>query len=265
VLRARRREPPLPPVEMRELVGLVDPVAYALAPGETRPFSHLPDSAYRHVLDFGCGCGRIARQLMLGRPRPRRYLGLDLHRGLIEWCQANMAPAARGFRFQHHDVHNRAFNPKGKSATRPFPVGDGWATLVIAHSVFTHLLPEQADHYLREVARVLAPDGWLEVTFFLFDKREFPMMQDFQNALYINEQDPTNAVIYDRGWLRRTLGELGLVLVRAEPPVVRGFQWQLSVRRAGAGSPAIELPEDAAPAGRRPPPLTPAAADRIGL
>ena len=29
------------------------------------------------------------------------------------------------------------------------------------------------------------------------------MMQDFQNALYINDVDPSNAVIFDREWLRR--------------------------------------------------------------
>jgi hypothetical protein len=28
------------------------------------------------------------------------------------------------------------------------------------------------------------------------------MMQTFQNALFINEIDPTNGVIYDRDWVR---------------------------------------------------------------
>ena len=42
-------------------------------------------------------------------------------------------------------------------------------------------------------------DGGIAVTtFFLFDKAGFPMMQEFQNAPYINLDDPTNAVIFDR-------------------------------------------------------------------
>ncbi len=48
----------------------------------------------------------------------------------------------------------------------------------------------------------MAPDGLLRSTWFLCEKRYFPMMQDFQNALYINENDTTNAVIYDRRMAR---------------------------------------------------------------
>ena len=44
----------------------------------------------------------------------------------------------------------------------------------------------------------MRPDGWLHASWFLFDKRLFPMMQPFQNALFINETDPSNAVIFDR-------------------------------------------------------------------
>ena len=43
------------------------------------------------------------------------------------------------------------------------------------------------------------------------------MMQDFQNALYINDIDPTNAVIFDRDWLRAALDarDLRVSVVRA--------------------------------------------------
>jgi SAM-dependent methyltransferase len=138
---------------------------------------------YRSVLDFGCGCGRIARQLIQQRPRPERYAGLDLHPGMITWCQENLAPRARGFSFHHHDVRYEPFNPgPAKPLSAPLPFGPGEFTLVVAISVFTHLTQEQAEHDLAEIARVLDPEGIFVSTWFLFDKPDFPMMQDDQNT-----------------------------------------------------------------------------------
>jgi hypothetical protein len=73
------------------------------------------------------------------------------------------------------------------------------------------------------------------------------MMQDFQDALYINELNPANAVIFDRAWLLRTAAANGLALIAAEQPEVRGFQWHLTMRRATQVVEAIELPADEAP------------------
>jgi hypothetical protein len=121
--------------------------------------------------------------------------------------------------------------------------------------VFTHVVQSHAEYYLREAARVLRPEGEIVASFFLFEKRFFQMMQDFQNALYINIGDPTNAVIFDREWLQASLRELGLGVVRVQPPWVRGFQWGLHIRRLSAGDPIVALPEDGAPFGRVPPPI----------
>lgn len=77
------------------------------------------------------------------------------------------------------------------------------------------------------------------------------MMQDFQNALYINPDDSTNAVIYDQEWLLRQLSDRGLGIREVEPPNVRGFHWHLYIEH---GSDSVDLPPDKAPLGRRPPP-----------
>ena len=90
------------------------------------------------------------------------------------------------------------------------------------------------------------------------------MMQEFQNALYINEVDPTNAVIFDRRWLMNQIAEKGLKVVSASPPKMRGFQWPLLMTHRGHPRPPVELPEDAAPKGIRRPPLMPADAHKIG-
>lgn len=240
-------ELPLPPLEMRQTVGPTDPAAFD-NPGGAPIFADLPPAAYRSVLDFGCGCGRLARQLIQQDPRPESYLGIDLHPVLIEWCRENLTPAAPQFEFRHHDVHYPSWNPgEGKPRTAPFPAADASRTLVIAYSVFTHLVEADAEHYLEEVARVLAPDGYFESTWFLFDKRYFPMMQDFQNALYINDRNPANAVIFDRGWLLDAAARHGLAIVAAAAPSVRGYHWRITMAQARAGLETVELPADEAP------------------
>jgi SAM-dependent methyltransferase len=254
---------PFPPEEMRRLVGPVE-TSFFDNPSGAAVFPGLPPEAYESVLDFGCGCGRIARQLIQQTPRPRRYLGIDIHEGMIQWCQKNLAPRAPGFRFEHHDVYNRGLNPRGARRNLPFPVPDGSISLVNAWSVFTHVLEDQARHYLAECARVLTPEGFLHATWFLFDKPGFPMMQDFQNALFINDQDPTNAVIFDRDWLMRTGAEVGLKLVAATTPKIRGYQWVLVMAHASHPRPAIPLPEDDGPIGVNRPPLMPPDAEKIG-
>jgi SAM-dependent methyltransferase len=207
------------------------------------------EGAHRRILDLGCGCGRIARWL-LSTSRPEHYVGTDINAGMIEWCRANLAAA--GFEYVHQDVVNPGLNPSGSLSVASPP--DGTYDLVLAVSFFTHVIEEQAEFYLDEVARVLAPDGTFFSTWFLFDKTGFPMMQDFQNALYINPADLTNAVIYDRSWLLGVLSARGLVLRHVKVPEIRGFQWHLRIGRARPGETHAELAPDNAPAGRRPPP-----------
>lgn len=256
---------PLPPLEMRELVGLTDPAGYGNPSGE-HVFPDLPASAYRSYLDFGCGCGRSARRLLQQQPRPERYLGLDLHRGMVEWCCEHLAPHGDGFSFEHHGVYNPGLNPDATlPRVAPFPVEDGSITLLEATSVFTHLTEGQAEYYLDEVARVLGPEGFFVATFFLFDKDAFPFMQEFQNALYVNEEDPTNAVVYDRAWLVSAAAERGLTIAAARAPAIRGYHTWVTLTPSRAGVEPVALPADDGRIDRRPPPLLRAGAEQIGL
>jgi SAM-dependent methyltransferase len=249
---------------MRVLVGPTDPSLFDNPTGNL-VFPGLEPAQFRSVLDFGCGCGRVARQLIQQRPRPERYVGVDLHAGMIEWCNRNLAPHAPGFEFHHHDVFYGAFNPgrrKPLHAALPFP--DQEFSLAFALSVFTHLTQVQTEAYLAELSRVLQPGGILLATWFLFDKRDFPMMQDEQNTLFINEHDIRNAVIYDQAWTREAAAKVGLVIYDATPPPIRGHQWQLWMTQRRPGMEEIDLPEDQADRGRLPPPQMPVNASEIG-
>ncbi len=261
-----RSEPelPIPPLEMRQLVGPVDPALFDNPQGRL-VYDGLPAEQFRSVLDFGCGCGRIGRQFIQQRPRPERYEGLDLHAGMIRWASENLAPHAPGFHFDHHDVFYPGFNPgEGKPMHERFPFGAAEFSFIVSISVFTHLTEEQAAAYLAEMGRVLEPGGVLLCTWFLFEKRDFPMMQDNQSTLFINEYDVRNAVIYDRDWVRATAARHGLTLSEIRPPTVHGFQWELRFTPTGSDVPEAEWPADEAPEGHQAPPLMPLQAHRIG-
>jgi SAM-dependent methyltransferase len=123
-----------------------------------------------HVLDIGCGIGRLARTLteVLDPADGGAYVGFDPVAPAVAWCAARY-PAH--FRFVHADLRNDLYNPGGAVAATEyrFPVADGWATLAVATSVFTHLDRSEVEHYLAETHRALAPGGVALLTFFLLD------------------------------------------------------------------------------------------------
>ncbi len=113
------------------------------------------------VLDIGCGCGKDARSFIY-HPYVKKYIGFDVYKPNIEWCQQSIVPRSEGrFEFHHVDVFSAGYNPEGtvKGTEFVFPAADGEVQLAFAVSLFTHLLEPDAKHYLREVRRVMAPGG----------------------------------------------------------------------------------------------------------
>ena len=122
-------------------------------------FAHLPKGAW--VLDVGCGCGKLARFLRHDRSL-EAYVGFDVIRESVEWCRdAFRHVNDNRFEFVHADVVSDVYNPGGKvkAVEYEFPVGDGWADVVVAASLFTHLLEDECLHYLQEISRVLEDGG----------------------------------------------------------------------------------------------------------
>ncbi len=256
--------PPVPPPEMRALVGPTEIAAFDNPSGD-RVYPYLEASAYRSVFDFGCGCGRVARQMMLQDSPPERYLGIDLHAGMIRWCREHLTPCAPSFEFLHHDVFDDSFNPgPDKPRWAPFPAADRSFTMVNALSVFTHLVESQVAPYLREAARVLTDDGVVHASFLLLERQDFPFMQQHANALYVSWEHPAAAVVFDRDWVIRTARESGLTVVAAHPPPIRGYQWVLEMRHSRAGVAEAQIPPDIAPRGEVTIPAMPPDASEIG-
>lgn len=236
---------PFPPLEMRQLVGPTDLSEFENPFGDLifKDYS-IPAEAYKSILDFGCGCGRNARKIMQQKIKPEKYVGIDLHSGMINWCQKNLTPYNNNFSFAHYDIYNVGLNPDSKENFRQFPLSDSEFSLIFAISVFTHIVEDLVVDFLKECLRVMTPDSYFVSTWFLFDKKYFPMMQEFQNSLYINLKDPTNAVIYDYQWLFNLCQEIGLTPVSAFKPKVKGFQWTVVFRSSALGLTPCDLPED---------------------
>ncbi|MGI9048078.1 MAG: methyltransferase domain-containing protein [Rubrobacteraceae bacterium] len=124
------------------------------------------------VLDVGCGSGRMARHFLDYIEPPGRYVGMDIQRPFIEWCNEHLGGANGAFEFYHQDIYNGGYNPGGKirASEYRFPFEDGSFDAIILYSVFTHLLPEDAGNYMREVARLLKPGGRCYSTWYLLTR-----------------------------------------------------------------------------------------------
>ena len=191
-----------------------------------------PDEA---VLDVGCGIGRMARPLAGYLSSAGSYDGFDVNREGIGWCRRRYAKH-KNFRFQVADLYNRRYNPHGAHAASAyrFPYEDARFDLVIQTSVLTHLLEEEADHYLAETARVLKPGGRALLTWFLLDDGSraavrggtatLAFLDPDAHVAVISDEVPEDAVAYDEGWLRARLAAHGLTLRSIHPGSWRGIE-----------------------------------------
>src|SRR5436853_791096 len=106
------------------------------------------------VLDLGCGPGHHARPLTEYLSTDGSFEGLDILLSAIDFCQSAYV-AHPNFKFTHADIYNSHYNPAGKlkQAEYTLPYGNAEFDLVYSISLFTHLLPEDALSYFREIRR----------------------------------------------------------------------------------------------------------------
>ena len=101
-----------------------------------------PLERMQRVLDWGTGCGRIARHFLAHHPGVEIH-GVDIDADNIAWCSAHL--------------------PRGQfrlgPLVPPLPYPDDYFDLVHANSVFTHLAEDVQDAWLKELARILKPHG----------------------------------------------------------------------------------------------------------
>lgn len=163
---------------------------------------------HEDVLDVGSGIGRKALPLTTFLAPEAHYEGFDINPVGVEWCRRTITPRFPNFRFQLADVRNAHYNPEGRAEASEyvFPFDDSSFDFAFLGSVFTHLVPEDLENYVGQVARVLRPGGRMLATFFLLDDvtdrltREGRAFYDFAverpGHRVVSAADPEYAVAY---------------------------------------------------------------------
>lgn len=118
--------------------------AYRIAEAYHR-YAGKPLAQAGSVLDWGVGCGRVARHLapLLGD----RFFGCDIDADNVRWCAKSLVG-----------------NYTSSKLEPPLPFGDSSFDVVYGIFVFTHLRAEWELRWLKELNRVLKPGGVMLVT-----------------------------------------------------------------------------------------------------
>ncbi|MGH8105730.1 MAG: class I SAM-dependent methyltransferase, partial [Arenimonas sp.] len=136
----RRYVSPFPPPElMANVSGLQNEKDFA-AHG-TDIYSALtraslkPLNEYESILDFGCGCGRLARMF---KGHPNKIAGCDIDARHVEWINKNLP----------------FMDAKVSKVAPPIPYQDNEFEAIISISIFSHLTERSQDQFLAELHRV---------------------------------------------------------------------------------------------------------------
>ena len=184
-----------------------------------------------HVLDIGCGTGRVAFALADYLSTRGCYTGFDVASSGLAWMIRYLPPAAAPFRIVRADVFNTEYRQRTASRAEAyrFPVSDGSVDVAFATSVFTHLLPADAENYLAEIGRSLRPGGRAYVTAFLMTEARrapaeggcaFVTFHPFGEAAHVGDVNVPEAMIaFDEAVFMDWVAKAGLEL---SPPVKYG-------------------------------------------
>lgn len=204
-----------PPEQYARFAELHEALLARLAPVE-------PDHV---VLEAGCGTGMDAMLLAGVLSSAGRYTGFDITAEPLAQCAANLARFSN-FRFHHFDVRNETYNRRGALAATEvrFPAADGTVDRFIAQSLFTHLLPDVTAHYLRELRRVLRPDGRAMISCFVGTREEIAASRDCAAPMFRflhqhapgvfihSRRRPSYSVAYQREMFEDLLAHAGLAI-----------------------------------------------------
>ncbi|KQB37706.1 class I SAM-dependent methyltransferase [Flavobacterium aquidurense] len=172
-----------------------------------------PDHA---VLDIGCGIGRVAVPLTGYLSNSGKYEGFDVVKKGIIWCENHITKDFPNFRFQYIPLNNDLYHLTDKKAENfKFPYEDNSFNTIFLFSVFTHMQPHEVQNYLKEINRVLKPDGKCLSTFFLYDdqieseisnkNRSFSFPFEKGNYRVMNEKVPSANIAFNEDYLNQMI------------------------------------------------------------
>ena len=175
-------------------------------------------SSNSHVLDVGCGQGRMARPLV-GYLDNGSYTGFDIVGSGIHWCHKHYADI-ENFSFEHAPVYNHRYNKGGtvQASEFVFPYEDNSFDMVFLTSVFTHMFADGVENYLTQIARVLKPGGRCLITWFLINEASESADNPFYDFAFdiddvsktTTPKNPEAAIAFDENLMRDLYDKVGL-------------------------------------------------------
>jgi len=180
------------------------------------------------VVDLGCGAGAMVEPLRRRIGARGTYVGLDVHGPSLSWASRHFGNDSR----LTFDAVS-ACSPYGRRNAAPakrltLPLADRSVQFVLAKSLFTHLLEEEASAYLAEIRRLLEPGRAALVTAFLFEpgsrvdrglSRYFQHSEPGRPVRWRRRDRPQAAVAFERSHFVALAQQAGLW----SPWIGRGF------------------------------------------
>lgn len=176
-----------------------------------------------HVLDVGCGLGRMAIPLTQYLSSSGSYLGFDIMPQAIKWCLQEITPRYSNFQFKLYQGGNDLYNSKAQILSR-FPAMKDEFHFAILTSVFSHLQPAETVFFLEELNRCLTSNGRVFATFFIYPDHiqaplnpSFAFPFDYGHYCLMSNQVKGANVAYQKSWLMAQIAANGFQIVEHLP------------------------------------------------
>jgi cyclopropane fatty-acyl-phospholipid synthase-like methyltransferase len=161
-----------------------------------------------HVLDIGCGQGRLAIGL-LRTIGSLHYTGLDVHKPSIQWCKKYIEKKNPSFQFKHLNIYNERYSEVGATIDESFSfdIEISSIDIIYLYSVFSHMKKEEMEVYLKDFKRILSENGKVVFSAYFEDGVEDYTINP--SDFHFEMNGPLHAVRYSKKHLFSIVERLG--------------------------------------------------------
>ena len=145
---------------------------------------HVPVRPNMRILDLGCGLGRSSAPFVDYLRDEGHLVGVDVVERMASFCREVIRSRYPNSNFyacaapESYLREQQRENPTNLPSIEEVLAQHAPFDLVLAFSVFTHLLPKEMDAYFSLFDRILKADGWLVLTFLFLDEWTRPKIRN---------------------------------------------------------------------------------------
>jgi cyclopropane fatty-acyl-phospholipid synthase-like methyltransferase len=162
------------------------------------------------ILEVGCTTGRTFIGLVQQVP-DIYYLGIDINRWNIEWCNKYLSKGNPNYNFHYFDLRHLMYNPNGTIELNEdfhFPYPSASFDVVYATGVLPNYITHEVRIIMNDFNRLLVPSGRLFITSFV--EENVPQMEENPDQYLIKEYSyPRQVVRYERQFFDQLIREAG--------------------------------------------------------